>query len=190
MKNLSLRFACYRLTLSSCNQQIVMCQYLVLLAILLPLMTGCAVSNQSTRQLSEITQATDAVDLSQNQAVSTILLNQYLEWQDTPYKMGGLSKNGVDCSGFVYITFRSKLGYDIPRTTESLVKVGSTVNRRSLRPGDLLFFKTGFFSRHVGIYFNDSKFIHASTSRGVIVSSLKEQYWQKNYWTAKRLTIQ
>ena len=145
---------------------------------------GCASQKTHT---SQITKATDAVNLSDGSTVRENLLEQHIDWKGTPYRTGGLSKRGVDCSGFVYLTFRSKLGYDIPRTTESQVSLGNTVDRRSLRSGDLVFFKTGLFSRHVGIYLNDSKFLHASSSKGVIVSSLEEWYWQKHYWTAKRL---
>ncbi|MEN8198604.1 MAG: NlpC/P60 family protein [Thermodesulfobacteriota bacterium] len=125
--------------------------------------------------------------MSDNLAVSTKLLSQYILWQGTPYRMGGLSKNGIDCSGFVHITFRSKFGYAIPRTTRTQVQLGSRVSKNALLPGDLVFFKTGLFSRHVGIYINDSKFIHASTSRGVMVSNLNERYWKNKYWTARRL---
>ncbi len=158
--------------------------YLILLFVIMSTVAGCVTSipypHQSTPKISSINR-------TNSQAVSTKLLSQYIEWQGTPYKMGGLSKKGVDCSGFVYLTFHSKFGYNLPRTTSSQVKIGSTVNRNFLLSGDLLFFKTGLFSRHVGIYLNDSQFIHASTTKGVMISSLKEWYWQKNYWTAKRL---
>ena len=177
------------LTSNSQNYSLSVYGYLTLLTMLLSGTTGCIAHKPYTTQPPQITRSADVADVSDNSAVSAKLLSQYLEWQDTPYREGGLSKRGVDCSGFVYITFRSKFGYDIPRTTDSQVELGSTVNKSSLRSGDLIFFKTGFFSRHVGIYLNDSKFIHASTSRGVIVSSLNEWYWRKNYWTAKRLDI-
>ena len=101
--------------------------------------------------------------------------------------MGGLSKHGVDCSGFVYITFRSQLGFSIPRTTGSQVTIGRKVARNNLRVGDLVFFHTSLLYNHVGIYLGDSKFLHASTSKGVIISSLNEKYWRKRYWTARRI---
>jgi len=117
------------------------------------------------------------------------LLSQYNEWKGTRYKEGGLSKRGVDCSGFVQVTFRSKLGIDVPRSTGQQVKVGKSVSRDRLRVGDLIFFKTGFFTRHVGMYLGGSRFLHASSTRGVTISSLKEDYWGGNYWLAKRIMM-
>lgn len=101
--------------------------------------------------------------------------------------MGGLSKRGVDCSGFVYLTYRTQFGRTLPRTTELQVERGTEVKRSNLRPGDLLFFKTGLFSRHVGIYVGGQRFVHASSSRGVISSGLAEDYWNDHYWTARRI---
>ena len=122
-------------------------------------------------------------------SVKEKLLSQYNEWKGTRYREGGLSKRGVDCSGFVQITFRSKLGVDVPRLTEQQVKVGQSVARSNLRPGDLIFFKTGFFSRHVGIYVGGTRFLHASSAKGVTISSLKEEYWADSYWLAKRIVM-
>lgn len=179
------------LTMNNHNHSSSVYRYLTILIMLLLGVTGCVAHLPHTTQSPKTTKLSPSciADLSKVSAVSAKLLSQYLDWQGTPYRMGGLSKSGIDCSGFVFITFHSKFGYDIPRTTSSQVGLGSTVNRSSLCPGDLIFFKTGIFSRHVGIYLGESKFIHASTSRGVIVSSLNEWYWQKNYWTAKRLDI-
>ena len=132
---------------------------------------------------------TSGVDFQDSTAVRARILNQYNEWQNTPYKMGGLNKRGVDCSGFVYLTFRSKLGCTVPRTTALQVKTGRKIARNNLRAGDLVFFQTGLFSSHVGIYMGDSTFLHASSSRGVILSSLKEKYWKKRFWTARRMCI-
>lgn len=109
------------------------------------------------------------------------------EWDDVKYKFGGLSKDGVDCSGFVYLTFWEQFGIKLPRNTELQVKLGKTIPQDKLKTGDLVFFKTGRTMRHVGIYLNNHKFIHASSSRGVTTSSLDSEYWSKRYWTAKRL---
>ena len=117
------------------------------------------------------------------------LLSQYEEWKGARYMEGGLSKKGVDCSGFVQITFRSKLGIDLPRSTDQQVTIGRLVARDNLRTGDLIFFKTGFFSRHVGMYLGASRFLHVSLARGVTISSLKEEYWADNYWLARRIKM-
>lgn len=116
------------------------------------------------------------------------LLQQYKEWYRTPYKMGGLSRSGIDCSGFAYLTFSRTLGYTIPRTTDAQVQIGTGVARGSLRVGDLIFFHTSIFYNHVGIYLGDSQFLHASTSKGVMISTLTQRYWDDRYWTARRLS--
>jgi len=122
-----------------------------------------------------------------NSSVKDALKAQYMDWKGVKYREGGLSKKGVDCSGFVYLTFKNRLGRSIPRTTKALSKYGKTIGRGSLRPGDLVFFKTGFKVRHVGIYYGGNKFLHASTSRGVMLSSMDDIYWGKNYWQSRRV---
>jgi len=122
-----------------------------------------------------------------NDSVRSSLYHQYGEWKGTKYRIGGMSKQGVDCSGFVYLTYRSKFGITLPRTTRHQSTQGVAVSRQALRPGDLIFFKTGWNKRHVGIYVEDRKFLHASSSKGVILSSLDNQYWTNTYWTARRI---
>lgn len=120
-------------------------------------------------------------------SVADALNLQYNEWKGVRYREGGLSKKGVDCSGFVQLTFRNRLGKSIPRTTKALSKFGKKIRRRSLRPGDLVFFKTGRKVRHVGIYYGDNRFLHASTSRGVMISGLDDIYWGERFWQARRV---
>ena len=115
------------------------------------------------------------------------LLAQKEDWQGVPYQYGGLSPQGVDCSGFVYLTFLSQLNMKVPRTTSSLMQEGEPVARNELEVGDLVFFKTGPGNRHVGIYMGGDEFMHASVSNGVMQSSLKNPYWRERYWMARRL---
>ena len=115
------------------------------------------------------------------------LLAQHAEWKGVPYRYGGMSQRGVDCSGFVHLTFRSRLGMEVPRTTAELLQAGNPVKRNHLQVGDLVFFRTGPGNRHVGIYLGKGDFLHASTSRGVITSSLANPYWASRYWQARRL---
>jgi cell wall-associated NlpC family hydrolase len=120
----------------------------------------------------------------------TEALNKYFrEWEAVRYKFGGLSKEGVDCSGFVYLTFLNQFGVKLPRNTALQSKIGETVAQDELKTGDLVFFKTGYsrHTRHVGIYLDHGLFIHASTSQGVTTSSLDSEYWSAAYWKAKRL---
>ncbi|NOS35170.1 MAG: glycoside hydrolase [Deltaproteobacteria bacterium] len=115
------------------------------------------------------------------------LYSQYEEWKGVRYRLGGLNKKGIDCSGFVYMTFKSKFGVKLPRTTELQSKLGDPVKRSKLKTGDLIFFKTSPRVRHVGIYLEKGKFLHASKKRGVMISRLSNVYWKSRYWKAKRV---
>lgn len=102
-------------------------------------------------------------------------------WRGTPYRYGGMSRRGVDCSGFVVVTMRDKFDLQLPRDTREQSKIGTRIDKDELLPGDLVFFKTGSGESglHVGIYDTNNEFIHASTSRGVMRSSLDNVYWRK-----------
>ncbi|HEX4843712.1 MAG TPA: NlpC/P60 family protein [Limnobacter sp.] len=115
------------------------------------------------------------------------LLAQYRAWRGAPYKLGGESKAGVDCSAFVQITLREHFGVEVPRTTAAQSKQGEFVERPFIRPGDLVFFRTGPTRRHVGFYLGRGQFLHASTRVGVTIGRLDDPYWDKSFWTARRI---
>lgn len=127
------------------------------------------------------------VNLNNSYRVQKALYQQYRQWRGTPYRYGGLSRNGIDCSGFVYLTFRTRFGIRLPRTTDGQIEMGYDVSARRLEPGDLLFFSTGFFDHHVGIYLGGKNFIHASEHHGVMISSLDNHYWRSNFKEARRI---
>ncbi|WP_303028291.1 C40 family peptidase [uncultured Bacteroides sp.] len=106
------------------------------------------------------------------------------EWLGVPYRTGGNSKHGTDCSGLVSQLYMSIYNIRLARNTDGQLKESNRISRHNLREGDLVFF-TSRTSRkrvaHVGIYLKKGKFIHASTSRGVIISSLNEKYYTQ-YW--------
>ena len=109
-----------------------------------------------------------------------------------PYRSGGLTRRGVDCSGFVMNVFREVYGKSLARSSADMLKRNcKKVGRAKLKEGDLVFFRTGRGKRkvpnHVGIYLKNGKFIHASTSRGVIVSSLSEPYYVRTWLTGGRV---
>ncbi|RAG90890.1 NlpC/P60 family protein [Klebsiella pneumoniae] len=117
-------------------------------------------------------------------------LNEQLRsWRGAPYRYGGMTPRGVDCSGFVVRTFRDKFALQLPRETREQAEIGTRIDKRDLLPGDLVFFKTGSGESglHVGIYDTDNQFIHASTSQGVTRSSLDNVYWNKKFWQARRI---
>ena len=114
------------------------------------------------------------------------------EWQGTPYKLGGTSKSGVDCSAFSRVVYSDVYKVELPRTAEEQERLGAPVERRDLRAGDLVFFRTQgmgplFKSRHVGVYLGHGEFAQASGRHGVTVSSLDNRYWSRKYHSARRL---
>lgn len=115
------------------------------------------------------------------------LMTVYQEWRGVPYQLGGMTKSGVDCSAFVQITMRRAFGLDLPRVTSDQIKEGRRVRPNRLQTGDLVFFRTGPTTLHVGIMVGSHRFIHASTSQGVTVASLRERYWQERYLEARRV---
>lgn len=108
-------------------------------------------------------------------------------WRGTPYRYGGTTRDGIDCSAFVQAVYGDVFGIDLPRATAEQVHEGKMINRRDLRPGDLVFFKTRPRTRHVGIYLGEGEFAHASTSQGVMVSRLDDYYWRTRFWTSRRI---
>ena len=140
--------------------------------ILLSLFLSACGGHHATRSQSQVTNA---------------LYAQHKTWHGTPYRLGGLSRKGIDCSGFVYLTFKQRFGITLPRTTKEQAKQGDKISLRKLKSGDLVFFKTGWRTRHVGIYIGNGKFLHASTSKGVIISKLDNVYWKKKYWRSRRI---
>ncbi|MDB6060081.1 MAG: glycoside hydrolase [Verrucomicrobiaceae bacterium] len=153
--------------------------------VLTALLAGCAGQRVETQPQPPVSSSRN--DLNNSSWVKQTLYAQYSDWKNVKYKGGGLSKGGVDCSGFVFLTFDARFGIKLPRSTEDQVNVGTTIQQRDLIPGDLIFFKTGKTMRHVGIYLEDGKFLHASTEKGVMISNLDDQYWLRTYWKSVRV---
>lgn len=108
----------------------------------------------------------------------------------TPYKWGGTSKQGFDCSGFI-ITVFNEFNIDLPRTSKAQATIGEQVSKDNLRPGDLVFFNIdGKGISHAGIYVGDGKFAHSASKQGVSISKLSESYYAKRYVTARRVASQ
>lgn len=112
----------------------------------------------------------------------------------TRYKYGGVTKKGMDCSGLVYVSFQ-KVNVQLPRVSFEMSKRGKLIKNKEIKSGDLVFFKTskkiGRSINHVGVVSSNNKgvvkFIHASTSKGVIESRLDNPYWKKAYKFARRV---
>jgi len=109
------------------------------------------------------------------------------DWYGTPYHLGGTTKKGVDCSAFSQFLFASVYGLSIPRTAREQYNLTSRISRTQLKEGDLIFFNTRGGISHVGVYLQNNKFVHASTSGGVMISDIYDEYWAKKFVGVGRL---
>ena len=124
---------------------------------------------------------------SEMRSVQERLFSAHSQWEGTPYVLGGKGPGGVDCSSFTQIVFDDFFDISLPRNTREQLQSGEGIRRRSIRPGDLIFFRTGRSTLHVGIAMERGDFLHASVSRGVMISNLSEPYWAGRYLGARRL---
>ncbi|ENM5787159.1 C40 family peptidase [Vibrio metoecus] len=111
----------------------------------------------------------------------------FTEWRGVPYQFGGNNKNGIDCSAFVQIAYRDAWQLSLPRTTESQAQTGQLIKYEHAQYGDLVFFKTSRTNIHVGVYLGNKQFMHASTSKGVIISRIDNPYWAAKFWQFRRI---
>ncbi|MEM7082783.1 MAG: NlpC/P60 family protein [Pseudomonadota bacterium] len=123
-----------------------------------------------------------------SKTVSALLNDYYTDWRGTPYRFGGVSRDGIDCSAFTQQALRNTLGVRLPRTTSLQLRAGRSILRNQVQAGDLVFFKTGETLNHVGIMLGGAKFMHASTSRGVTISRLDDRYWSARVIGYRRVT--
>ena len=111
-----------------------------------------------------------------------LLLEQIEHWWGVRYCIGGNTENCIDCSGFTLIMMRDVFNTPLPRTAQEQYNLAQRVEREDLQEGDLVFFGSGKNSiSHVGIYLQNNKFVHASTSIGVTITDLNDKYWFPKY---------
>lgn len=146
------------------------------------------ISCKSTKSVTNTSNNTSKnISKEKNSIVETAIKNIGVS-----YKYGGTTRSGMDCSGLVYSTFQ-KFDFKLPRSSYEMANEGKEISKSKAEKGDLIFFKTGRSSKinHVGIITEVKKdeilFIHSSTSKGVIISSTKQDYYAKAYDKIKRV---
>ncbi|MCK5542920.1 MAG: C40 family peptidase [Desulfobacterales bacterium] len=154
-----------------------------LFIIILPVLGGCSSKESTKAQPFE----KDSSQRVSNNSIREILLKEFQQWEGTPHKMGGNSKKGIDCSGFAHYMYVKLFNIKVPRSTRLFLKEGVKIKKSQLSPGDLVIFRPPSYPRHIGIYVGDNKFIHASTSKGVMMSDLNNPYWLKCYYMSRRI---
>ena len=118
------------------------------------------------------------------------LINEAKKWLGTKYVYGGHSKKGTDCSGFVMEVYLKVYDIKLPRTSKDQQAFCKRIKKSNLKIGDLVFFTTTKNKKrvsHVGIYIGDDEFIHASSSKGVVISKLSQSYYVRNYYSSGRV---
>jgi len=132
------------------------------------LLMACGTKKQVV-QPTAAARAADAMAALKSKALYRFIT----DWTGVKYKLGGLDKNGIDCSGFALILEKEIYGLNLPRRSRDQAEAVRSVDRGKLKEGDLIFFAFGGNEvDHVGVYLNNDFFVHASTTRGVIVDDL------------------
>ncbi len=152
-------------------------------------MTACSPGLNTKSQKEFVVSEKKKKFLQDNETVKRKLYMQFNQWRGTKYRLGGLDKKGIDCSGFVYVTYLGQFGINLPRSTKLQSQIGKVIQLNTLRSGDLVFFKTGWTMKHVGIYIENNMFLHVSTKKGLMISRLNDHYWNSKYWHARRVAF-
>lgn len=161
--------------------------FLTVLAMLL-VATSCAThANLQTKRSLEAKTLLQTERSSDSRETEELVYQEYIKWKGTRHRLGGTGHGGIDCSAFVRAVYKNAFSIELPRTTRGQVKQGRRVKRENLRAGDLVFFKPPNYPRHVGIFLEGRDFVHASKSKGVIISQIAPDYWGRYYWTARRI---
>jgi hypothetical protein len=161
--------------------------------VVLFLLTSCAnvppenTPNKKGKSVASLSKVNNK-ELPRNyDALLFLLHNEYQVWENTPYRLGGNSREGLDCSALVQNIYLNSFNIPLPRTTTTQVLKGTQIHKSKLQIADLVFFKTSYSMKHVGIYIGDNQFLHVSTSKGVMISSLDNVYWRSKYWQSRRI---
>ena len=161
-----------------------------LLLFTLPLLLGSCRSIAPTYNYQEIARASVRLGIDIDMKDNHALYVESSNWMGVPYRNGGTTRQGVDCSGLTSAIYKKVYRKNLERSSdEQRKKDCRKVKKRKLKEGDLVFFHNGRKKKHathVGIYLKEDKFIHASTSKGVSIGNLNEDYWEKHWLSGGR----
>lgn len=150
----------------------------ILLLIALLMSTGC----HSRKVRPERKPATAASADLKSLSIERDLRREIQSWLGTPYRYGGNNSKGTDCSGFVQAVYQKVYGISLPRTSRDMYARSKKVKAANLREGDLVFFdESGKGVSHVGIYLGEGQYVHASSSKGVVLTPLNSA-WSRQKW--------
>ena len=130
---------------------------------------------------------------SDNDSAKEKVLMEIIKYLDTPYKYGGNSKDGIDCSAFTQTIYKNTLSFNLERSARLQYKQGIEISdKEDLKFGDLIFFNTRRNVRpgHVGIYIGEDLFAHASSKKGVTISSLDHSYYKNRFMGGRRMEME
>ncbi len=160
----------------------------IILVLLLAIFSSCGSTKKVNKNFYSVYSSKLGVQLSGKEDKK--LIKAMSEWKGTPYKYGGLTKRGVDCSGFVSQVYSSAYGKKLHRTSRDMVKDVRFISKGKLRAGDLIFYKIK--SRkisHVAMYVANNKIIHATTRNGVRIDDLNNKFYKKYYYRSGRVKM-
>jgi lipoprotein Spr len=141
------------------------------------------------RLLSKFTDNSNNLNVDSTDYKEKVIM-EIIKYLNTPYKFGGTTWKGIDCSAFTQTVFNQSFSLELPRSAREQYQVGQIVDEKTdLKFGDLVFFNTRKRVKpgHVGIYIGENLFAHASRKAGVTVSSLDEDYYVSRYMGARRI---
>lgn len=168
---------------------------IIILTIIVLGLNACTVTKLTNADMRPTPSVTDPVVIDNSPVVTPHITSRLIaearSWIGTRYVYGGQSRRGTDCSGLMLEVFKTACNVKLPRTAANQQKYCTAIKKRDLRPGDLVFFSSARTSSvtHVGLYVGGTRMIHASSSRGVIESSMNEPYFARHYHSAGRVPV-
>ncbi len=146
-----------------------------------------AVSTSNLRNKPLAKKYSEMLGVKESQITNQKLYGFIDDWYGVPYKYGGKTKAGVDCSGFASALYLQVYARNMNGPAAGMYELCKAVSKNDLQEGDLVFFKINSKKiSHVGVYLQNSRFVHASTKKGVIISDLNEDYYKKYFYKGGR----